>query len=388
MFILEVYMKRMLSALIALLLLALPLVALTGCAKSTVLLKIDPTAEEKRVVGKVGEFDIYYDELRYITMTYKDQLEDKYGEGIWKNADTAAPYMDELEKKVYDSITANYGVLTLAKQNGISVDDREIAEYCNIQLEEMAASISLMLISSYTPKNDGSETADTSSEQEDAGETEKIQYEEYTPTNEDINEAYKKQLEHAYLTDRYVRFTFAVDGCVERLVIKYIEDGKLYSEEADIMKYIKSNFCRTLHVFVRNDDGENLEDNRAEAQKVLDELKAGKSFNNMVGSKYNDDLLTTSVNGHYFGKGEMNEAYEKAAYELDVNEYSGIVETDEGFYIIKRLPIEDDYVNTYFEELKMQYQYAAVNTDISEIRDELSFEANELGRSIALWSIK
>ena len=93
-------MKRFLSAITALIILTLSLTSLFGCAKSTSLLKIDPTEDEKRVVGRIGDFDVYYDELRYITLTYKEQMENKYGEGIWKDAQSAAPYIDELSKNL------------------------------------------------------------------------------------------------------------------------------------------------------------------------------------------------------------------------------------------------------------------------------------------------
>ena len=365
-------MKRFLTAFLALVFISLPLV---GCAEATRLYKIDPTDEEARVVGKVGEFDIYYDELRYLTMTYKHQMQSKYGEEIWKTEESAAPYIEELKISVAAALTANYGALTVAKENGITLDDEEVKKYCDLRLEEIAADLTLMLISSHGSQN----SATTSSEPVDDG---------YTPSDDEVNKAYRDQLEATYLTDRYVRFTFSVDACVEQLVIKYEKDGKLLTSDEDIEKYIKSNFCRTLHVFIRNDEGESVGANREKAEQALAELEGGKSFNSLVGSKYNDDLMTTTVNGNYFGRGEMEKAYEDAAYALDEGEYSGIVETESGFYIIKRLPLEDNYINTYFENLKTQYKYAKINSDISAARDGLEFVPNELYLSIALWSMK
>ena len=113
--------KRILSAALAVLMLLTVMLTAVGCTRVTTLLEVEPTAEEKRVVGKVGEFDIYYDELRYITMTYKVQMEEKYGEGIWKTEQSAAPYIEELEKKVFESITANYAALAVAKENAAAI---------------------------------------------------------------------------------------------------------------------------------------------------------------------------------------------------------------------------------------------------------------------------
>ncbi|MBE6599873.1 MAG: hypothetical protein E7640_01530 [Ruminococcaceae bacterium] len=365
-------MKRFLTAFLALVFILLPFV---GCADTTRLYKIDPTDEEARVVGKVGEFDVYYDELRYLTMTYKRQMESKYGEEIWKTEESAAPYIEELKSSVASALTVNYGALALAKENGITLDSEEVKKYCDLRLEEIAADLTLMLISSHGSQS----STTTSSDSVD---------DEYTPSDDEVNLAYRDQLEATYLTDRYVRFTFSVDACVEQLVIKYEKDGVLLTSDTDIEKYIKSNFCRTLHVYIRNDDGESVAENREKAETVIAELEGGKSFNSMVGSIYNDDLMTTTANGNYFGRGEMETAYEDAAFALDEGEYSEIVETESGFYIIKRLPLEDDYINTYFEDLKTQYKYAKVNSDISDVRDGLSFVPNELYNSIALWSMK
>ena len=358
-------MKRIISLLLVLCVLCTSALLLTGCTSSGRLIKIDPTEQERKVVGKIGDFDIYYDELRYITMTYKDQLENIYGEGIWKTEESAAKYKDELAQKVYASITTNYGALALAAKNCITPESDGVKSYCHLRMEELAADLTLILVDYYS-------TEDVT----------------YTPSDKEVNDEYKSQLKNMYMTDRIVRLLYSVDGCVEQLVLKYIKDGKLLSNDNDIEKYLKDEFCRTLHVFVRNDAGESVDDNRAIAEKVLSELNGGASFNSMVGSKYNDDLLTTTVNGHYFGVGEMNDSYEKAAFALGVDEYSGIVETADGFYIIKRLPIESDYVNTYFEELKSQYHYSVVNVDINNERASLSFILNDYGKALELWSIK
>lgn len=60
-----------------------------GCSASR---PIKSTDEELAVVGQVGGFDVLYEELRYVTINYKKQLESEYGEGIWENDATAEVY--------------------------------------------------------------------------------------------------------------------------------------------------------------------------------------------------------------------------------------------------------------------------------------------------------
>ena len=42
---------------------------------------LSPTDQDLTVVGKVGDYEVYYDELRYFVMNYKTQvLDSKYGD--------------------------------------------------------------------------------------------------------------------------------------------------------------------------------------------------------------------------------------------------------------------------------------------------------------------
>ena len=56
----------------------------------------------RTAVGKVGSYDVYYEELRWLTMQYKDLMAASYGADIWENKDTAEKYREELESAVAD----------------------------------------------------------------------------------------------------------------------------------------------------------------------------------------------------------------------------------------------------------------------------------------------
>ena len=98
--------------------------------------------------------------------------------------------------------------------------------------------------------------------------------------------------------------------------------------------------------------------------------------------------MMTTTHGYYITEGEYFSAYDKTVFALDENEISGVIESTDGFYIVQRLPLEDDYINTNYEELKIKYQYSYINKLIYERRDELSFEFNEYGASLDLVNIK
>ena len=103
-------LKMRWPALISLLMAVLMLTAaLSGCSK-----KIEPvesTEEQMRVIGTCAGQKVYYEELAFVTRTYKASLEQKYGKGIWDDPTTAAKYKAELEELVFENLKANYAII-------------------------------------------------------------------------------------------------------------------------------------------------------------------------------------------------------------------------------------------------------------------------------------
>ena len=54
----------------------------------------------------------------------------------------------------------------------------------------------------------------------------------------------------------------------------------------------------------------------------------------------------------------MTAAFEAAAFALGEGEVSEVVESDDGFHILLRLPKDESYITAHFDELKSQYQNA------------------------------
>ena len=55
----------------------------------------------RTVVGDVNGYEVYYEELRWMTMQYKDLMAASYGADIWENKETAEKYREELEAAVF-----------------------------------------------------------------------------------------------------------------------------------------------------------------------------------------------------------------------------------------------------------------------------------------------
>ena len=93
----------------------------------------------------------------------------------------------------------------------------------------------------------------------------------------------------------------------------------------------------------------------------------------------------------------MDEAYENAAYELEVGETSGIVPSigkDAAgnqvncYYIIQRLELDNSYIEKNFEELKSSYHASMVYDRINELSESLKFTPNEIGEALNLLELE
>lgn len=396
-------MKKYISLVLAAVILICSLSFLAGCADGSVLYSISPSAEDTKVVGTVGDSDILYDELRFITLNYRYIMEEAYGDEIWENPDTAEQYREELEKSVLAALTVNIAALKTAEKHGIKTVDKSVKDFVTVRLNSLA-----------------SELADAFNDIDN-------------PTDNNVNTAYEKYLKENFLTDRYNRYTLSIDGCVEQLKQKLIADGTLVSDDATVTKYINENFVRTYHVFVPSSETKAKEtaellawimntdlsngDNTDELEsrmislienvgsmtneeylnkldrinKLINRLVNAKSksakMTVLIGSAYNKDT-SISVNGYYFSRGEFDESYENAAYSLDIGDISGVVTTDDGYYVIQRLELDEGYVFANLDTLKGQYQAAYINNMIEQTRASMTFEFNEYGASLDLTKIK
>ena len=83
----------------------------------------------------------------------------------------------------------------------------------------------------------------------------------------------------------------------------------------------------------------------------------------------------------------MELEYEEAAFELEVGECSGIVETESGFYLIEKQEKSTTYMLSNLESYADQITYAIVNNMVREHQATLSLSLNDFGKSLVLSKI-
>ena len=103
------------------------------------------------------------------------------------------------------------------------------------------------------------------------------------------------------------------------------EDIEAYFEE-NKADFNQPEEVRASHILVEDE---------ATAQEVLEKINAGEDFAELAAEYSTDSTAENGGDLGFFGTGEMVEAFETAAFALNVGEVSDIVKTDYGFHIIK-----------------------------------------------------
>ena len=332
--------KRLLIGLLALLLLLL-------CACSG-------NRQDLKVVGSCAGYDVLYEELRYVTLTYKDMFEATYGEGIWDDPATAEQYRAELEETVFRVMLNNYAVLAACAAHAITAEDLEndaIREAVDANIEEA--------IESY------------------GGE-----------------KAFAEALQNMYMTEHFLRFCLSVSQLENELKYAMIDINRIENNVDKFMQWIEEgNGVYVQHIYVRNDAGEDREQNRALAENVRAQILGGTDISKFVGSSVNDDLQ--NVSPYYVVRDVYVEALESAAMSLSrVGDVSQVVEVEDGYYVLVRM--EESYgesgenltLMSKVTSLLTSYQWAKVEAYVDTYKENLKIEWNEYGKSIDLLAIK
>ncbi len=342
-------MKRSLKYTALLLSLILLLLPLSACSEED-----NSPDEGEKIVGSAGEYDILYDELRFVTLTYKKLLDIDYGDGdaangtIWDDEDTAQRYKKTLEDKVYAMLEENYRVLAACSVYGIG---RDVLESEEIQSRVEAQYKSA--IATFSSK-----------------------------------EAFLADMESNFMTERLYRLYLARDFMKYKLrdAVLLDEDAEVIRDQDAFYKWIRNgNGVYVQHILLRNDEGEVVESNRIIAEEVSNAIKDGEyTIEDYVGTQINDDL--TNAAPYYLIKGLYDEALTDAALRLYADgDVTDAIETDDGYYVIQRMEEPKGDLEGRISDLYDTYLWTAIGSTASDADAEITL--NEYGKSIDLTKI-
>lgn len=300
--------------------------------------EIKSTKEERKIVGSCAGYDVRYQELRYLVLTHKEEMKAEYGEDIFDKDSKA--YEQELLARVEASLCESYAILDVCEEAGVKRSNKKTKDEVESEVEAAVATL---------------------------GDT----------------EAYKQYLSDSYMTDELFRFYTSIVSCQYRYYDEVAFDE--YEKEAYDLALSHEGFVRTMSIFVKNDVGEDVEENRAMAEYVRGEVLNGKPLESFIGTKYNQDMSNCE---YYFPRGYMEDEYERVAFALEIGEIGEVVETDEGFYVIQRLMPDEAYYQNNLETLIEKYIVGKINLTFEAHADEISVEWNEYGKSLTFSEIE
>ncbi len=316
---------------------------------------IASTDEEAAVVGTVGKYEVRYEELRYLVLNHKSDMALKYGENIWKDPVSAAEYKEELWQLVSNSIVSDYYAVQAMADDYYSGGGASGMMNETAILEAVQETVELMV--------------------DECGSMRK----------------YKKKLAEQYMTDNLLRFYCNAEECATELFYILANDlGVIESDDEYITEYMHSDsFIRTNHIYLQG----LTEENRTLAEELRAQLEDSDNTELeliMLKSRYCGDYTMTTRHGKYFARytSDYGDAYELAAFGLNVNELSEVIEGPDGYYVIIRLPLEEDYMNENFDTFKDDIMGSEFNKCLAEYKKALSFELNEYGKTLDILEIE
>ncbi len=260
---------------------------LTGCEQkqgdTKVILTTGFTSDE---VFRIKTISCTLPEIMVYLTTTQNQYENVYGEKIWSTDLNGVTLEKNVKEMVLAKIAQIKAMNLLAERHNVTLSDAEVA------LVKKAAK------EYYDSLND------TEKEKMNVTENTIIElYREY---------ALAEKLYHYIIKDinPEVSDDEARTITVEHILIKtYSTDAN--GEKVPYTDQAKKEAYNT-------------------AYEVLNKAKSGEDFDNLV-SQYSEDSTST----YSFGKGEMDPAFEKAAFNLGTDEISDVVESEYGYHIIK-----------------------------------------------------
>lgn len=162
-----------------------------------------------------------------------------------------------------------------------------------------------------------------------------------------VNDEFLKQMK---LTKEQVKYILEGSTLTSKLAQQVTGEEEKYNlTNEQVEAYVKANGEKITakHILFTTLDQQTYQplsdEKKAEvkkkAQETLDKIKNGEDFDKLMNELSEDPGLKQYPDGYTFGKGEMVEGFENAAFALKENEVSDLVETDYGIHIIKRVPL-------------------------------------------------
>lgn len=262
-------------------------IVMMGCSNGENKKVVLTTGFEKNEVFRIEDISCMLPEIMLYLTNTQNQYEQVYGEKIWETGVGDITLEDNVKDIVLAKMARIKTLNLMAKENHISLNDAEMNKV-KVAADEYYESLSEaerdildidkdLIVSLY----------------KECALADKVCEDILMDINPEVSddEARSVTVEHIFMK------TYMLDGSGEKVPYTSTMKQKVYDEMKD----------------------------------VLEKAKSGEySFKSLM-EEYNEAELNTIS----FGKGEVDKAFEDAAFNMETGEMSDIVEGEEGYYIIK-----------------------------------------------------
>ena len=336
------------------------------------------------IICTVDGYDIDFDTFRYYYFYTLANYTNNYG----VNLDTIKQIDDGFNifmKDVVNSIKQEYVAQQLAKENGIKLteDDKKSID-SNIKS---------------------------------------------TQSNYESEKEYLDALKSSYLTEDLLRKMYEFSTIYQKVDKQlFTAGGKYATSEKDFKKIVQDTdeYSRVIHILIPYECQVEITDSAAKesydkatlsaklsakqsafkalsedeqakakekakklAEDVLKKAKNGEDFKKLI-EKYGwDPGMESSPDGYYVNKNtSFVQEFKDAAFKLKENEISGLVENNSyGWFIIKRLPVDMDYVDKNIENMIKEYDTPKISELYNERTEKMEVVYDEIFDKITADSI-
>ena len=320
-------------------------------------------AKNKKTIGTFGEYKIPYEQLRFVTMTYKAELDARYGDGnaengtIWDDAATAEKYRAELEELVWGTIREEYAILQACNTYGIGkkvFDGDEIEDAVDLIIEQ--------------------EIAQFASRSE-----------------------FEASLKEIYATENILRFKYALDEMKYLLRAAMKREGAFLADEAAFEEWLlDGNSAYVQHFLLYHENDEEKEANRAKLEDARQKLISGEWTLTDCINRANEDL--SNVSPYYLVRNVQKDIFVDAAVALEnAGDVSEIIEVDGALYVFVRMEetpvlglngVTETPLSLKLTQLLSDYQWAIVGDVVEASKKNVKIELNDYGKGIDLVKMK
>jgi len=267
-----------------------------------------------KTVLTVGGNPVTYNEYRYFYMNFRRDHE-AMGE---------SDYQAELKQEIEDALCQKYAKVNMARESGVVLTEEEMDSLDTIR-------------ASYVQSYGGEEA-----------------FQQALSDSALTEELFMKQIEFQQLETKFRDY-----ACQEF-------SGMIRSDDATVEAFIQSDFYHATHVLIRSEEGDDLVANYNLAKEIRDRALAGEDFASLVLEFNEDPGMVEDATGYYFTVGQLLKPFEDAVLAMEIGEISDVVMTVSGYHVIQRLPLDDEYIDQHFEELRDAYKARMFNLMVEE----------------------